>query len=201
MISDVHLDGESFLESVLPVYRPLFTTPNNQPDIWLLWGGRDAGKTHGLIQKAVWECLTADYFRCILIKKTYESIKDSQYQGIVDYLEENKLDHLFNLRTSPISITCKRNGNKFIARGCDKAEKIRGVSNPSHAWYEEGNQLDEQDYINVSTSLRTTKARIQEWFSFNPEAKGDYEDFWVYTYFFKGHSDFNFTSTTTIEYE
>jgi hypothetical protein len=192
------VDGAEFIKSVLPVYRPMF---RQEFDILLLWGGRDGGKTHALIQKAFWECVTLPYFRCILVKKTYESIKDSQYQGIKDYIYELGVQDYFSFNTSPISITYKPNGNKFIARGCDKPEKIRGVSNPSHAWYEEGNQLDEKDYINVSTSLRTNDAKIQEWFSFNPEAKGDYEDFWVYDYFFKGKDELNFTATNTLEIE
>lgn len=192
------IKGEDFIKSVLPVYRPMFT---EQADVFLLWGGREGGKTHGLIQKAFWDCVTLPYFRCILVRKTYESIKDSQYQGIKDYIYSLGLEDYFSFRTSPISITYLPNGNKFIARGCDNPGKIRGVTSPSHAWYEEGNQLEEEDYINVSTSLRTNDAAIQEWFSFNPEARGEFEEFWVYKYFFEGQNQLSFTDTRTFKIE
>ena len=77
----------------LPVYKPL----RNLKGIHLkfLYGGRDSGKSRDIAQRKILKCLAATYFRCILIKKTANSIKDSQWQEIKDICEEWHIDHLF----------------------------------------------------------------------------------------------------------
>jgi phage terminase large subunit len=72
------------------------------------------------------------YFRCLLIKKTYNSIKESQWQTIKDVVEEWGLSSVFTFKVSPFTIECE-NGNRFIARGCDDPQSIKGVKDPSHA--------------------------------------------------------------------
>lgn len=178
---DINIDIDE--EVFLPCYRHLLTDKNN---LKFLWGGRDSGKSFLIAEKLLIDCLTKPYFRCILIKKTFESIKDAQWQTLKDIAIDWGVDHLFDFKVSPLEIVCQ-NGNKFIARGCDKPEKLKSISNPSHAWYEEGNQLTENDYIIASTTLRSNQGEVEEWFSFNPECEGNYEEFWLYRYFFAGY--------------
>lgn len=181
----------------LNVYKHLW---DDDSDIQLLWGGRDSGKSHYIGQRLLLECRQKDYFRCILIKKTYESIKDSQYQQIKDIAVSMGIDHEFAFRVSPLEIEHLSTGNKFIARGCDKPEKMKSISNPSHTWVEEANQLTQEDYITISTTLRSNYGRVQEWLSFNPECRERYEDFWLYRDFIGGkRKSFKETRTITLE--
>ena len=184
------------IEAFLPCYRHL---NDSDADLNFLWGGRDSGKSHYIAQRLIVKCLSASYFRCILVKQTFESIKDAQWQTIKDAVEDWGLEELFTFKVSPLEIECI-NGNKFIARGCDKPGKLKSIKDPSDAWYEEGNQISEADFITISTTLRSNKAKVQQWFSFNPECEGNYEDFWLYKQYFKENYDkgiFNFVSTTS----
>ena len=176
MAVEIEIDINVFL----PAYRHLL---DSDCDINFLWGGRDSGKSHFIASKLLYDCLSKDYFRCILIKKTHESIKDSQWQMLKDIAESWGVLHLFDFYSKPLEIRCK-NGNKFISRGCDMAGKLKSITNPSHAWYEEGNQLTEDDFTTVSTTLRG-EVKVQQWFSFNPECAGDYKDYWLYKSYFK----------------
>ncbi len=169
-------------KAFLPAYHHLL---ESEADINFLWGGRDSGKSHFIAQKLIHDCLSLPYFRCLLIKKTDNSIKESQWQTIKDVVDQWDLNELFHFRTSPLSIECV-NGNRFIARGCEDPQKLKSIKDPSHAWYEEGNQLDLNDFITVTTTLRSNRTKIQQWFSFNPECEGDYEDYWLYKTFFQG---------------
>lgn len=169
---EIEIDEDIFLD----VYKPIV---GSDADIVFFWGGRDSGKTHHIAQELILECLESDYFRCILIKKTHESIKDSQWQTIKDIVEEWNLDHLFAFREHPLEIRCV-NGNKFIARGCDNPSKMKSIRNPTHAWYEEMDQLTKSDHITVQTTLRNDKGRVKEYGSFNPECVGDYKECWLY---------------------
>jgi phage terminase large subunit len=174
---EIEIDEDVFL----PCYRHLVHSTH---DINFLWGGRDSGKSHFIAQKLILDCLQSDYFRCILIKKTGISIKDAQFQAIKDIIYEWEIDHLFRFKEHPLEIHCI-NGNKFISRGCDEPERLKSIANPSHVWIEEGNQLTQDDYIILSTTLRTNRGRVQQWFSFNPEPEENYLDFWLFKDFFE----------------
>lgn len=176
----------------LPCYQHL---NDSDADINFLWGGRDSGKSHYVAQRLIKKCLEAPYFRCILVKQTYESIKDAQWQTLKDVVDAWGLEDLFTFKVSPLEIDCV-NGNKFIARGCDKPGKLKSIKDPSDAWYEEGNQISFEDFTVISTTLRTNEVKTQQWFSFNPECEGNYEDFWLYKNYFAGHVENTFTDTT-----
>lgn len=168
-------------EAFIQCYRPLL---NSNADIDFLWGGRDSGKSRHIAQQLIIDCLNKKYFRCVLVRKVFNTIKESQWQLIKDICEEWGISHLFTFKTAPLEIICK-NGNKFICRGMDEPGKLKSISNPSACWCEEGNQLDRDDFIIIMTSLRYNTGRCKLWFSFNPECEGEFEDFWLYKMFFK----------------
>ncbi len=171
--------------------------------IFFLWGGRDGGKSQFIAQALVKKCLTAKRFRCLLIKKTQNSIKEAQFQTIVDVINDWGLQQLFTVKISPLEIECI-NGNRFLARGCDDPQNIKSTKDPTDAWIEEGNQLTYDDFIIIITTLRSNAVEPQVWFSFNPECVGRFEDFWLYKIYFKKHIEqetYTFQDTTNIEIE
>jgi len=184
------------------VNAPFVDLLDNKDRYILLWGGRGSGKTDSTIKKIIIRMLTAPYFKGVLVRKVYDTIKESQFEGIKTEVYNMGLESLFTFRTSPLSITCI-NKNRIIARGLDKADKIKGVDNPTFIWYEEGNDMTEEDFNTVTTTVRSNKADyLQEIFSFNPEADtANYSDFWIYKKFFAGHSKKTFRSTTAVEVE
>ena len=155
----------------------------------LLWGGRDNGRSREVAQLVVIKMLRDKYFRFILIKKTAESVKDSQWKDIKKVCEDWGISHYFDFRIAPLEITCNLNGNTCLARGCDNPEKLKSISNPSGAWYEEANQLTESDYITASTTLRNPSGEVQEFLTFNPEVPDgtDFDEFWLYRNYLSVH--------------
>jgi phage terminase large subunit len=159
----------------------------------IFYGGRGSSKSNFCAKRLIYLCLTEKYFRFILIRQNYNTIKDSQYQTIKDIIYELGLQSLFEFRLQPLEIECI-NGNKFLARGLDDTNKLKSIKDPSGAWWEEDIPI-ESDFITVTTSIRTKKARfLQEIFTINPEVEGDYQDHWFYKQFFEGkdktHSGF-----------
>lgn len=185
---EIEIDEEVFL----PCYRYL---DDGDFDIEIFWGSRFSGKTHRIGQKMIQDCLSLPYFRCVLAKKTFESIHDAQWQVLKDIAEEWGVSHLFKFTQSPLSIRCV-NGNRFIARGFDKPEKIKGIAGANYCWIEEADQLNEEDYIALSTTLRGKGGTetVKQYFSFNPEAKTpDPSDSWIFKYFFTDLQERDFT--------
>jgi len=193
------------LDAFLPVYHHLVPLIPDVPvpdiDIDLLFGGRDSGKSRFVASVLVMYCLHAKYFRGVLVRKVFNTIKDSQWQTIKDVIEEWGMSELFTFITSPLEIRCI-NGNRFIARGFDVPEKIKSTFNISHAWVEEGNELSQNDFIVLMSTLRSNKGKTKVWVTFNPEADGHYEDFWLYKMFYapyKGNIYKTFRHTWEIE--
>ena len=181
----------------VPLFEPLM---ENKDRFLIMYGGRGSGKSVFAAQKVIYRCLSEKYFRYILVRKTYESIKDSQYQTIKDLVYEYGLEPFFIFKSSPLRIDCI-NGNTIIAKGLDKPEKTKSIKDPTGIWYEEGNEITEEDFITSTTSIRTTKADyIQEIFTFNPEStEADYRDFWIYRRWFKDKKEKSFSSEIEIK--
>lgn len=178
----------------LPCYHHLL---KSNADIDFLWGGRDSGKSAHIARQMVMDCLSLPYFRCVLVRKVFNTIKDSQWQLIKDVVEEWGLSHLFTFNSSPLEIRCA-NGNKFLCRGMDDPGRLKSISNPSHAWAEELNQFELDDFIVLMTSLRYNAGECKVWASFNPECEGNFEEYWLYKTFFDNNG-YNFTSTWSLD--
>lgn len=180
----------------LPCYHHLLESKN---DIDFLWGGRDSGKSRHIAMQLILDCLRLPYFRCVLVRKVFNTIKESQWQLIKDIVDEWGLDQFFTFNTNPLEIRCV-NGNRFICRGMDEPGKIKSINNPSHCWAEEMNQLIMDDFIIIMTSLRYNQGRVKVWCSFNPEADGDFNEFWLYKTFFSNQTgdQYNFNNSWAI---
>lgn len=179
---EVDIDKEVYLEC----YHHLLE--ENDIDIEILFGGRDSGKSKFIAQYFTEQAMMLDYFRCLLIKETHESIKDAQWQMIKDNADQWGVDSLFKFVTSPLSIKCA-NGNTFATRGLDKPGKIRSFSNPSHLWGEEANQYSEDSFITLLTGMRSDYGSVKLFLSLNPEANtADFTEFWLYKMFFANYN-------------
>ena len=168
----------------------------------LFWGGRDSSKSDFVAFKLLIDCLTQSYFKFVLVRKIYDTVKESQYATIKAVAEREGLSQYFFFGASPLEIRCLVNGNKFICRGMDNPDKLKSIKDPTGAWYEEANQIEEADFDVLSTSLRTSHdVPIQEIFTFNPDHGGDYKKFWIYKRFFDGTGNPNgltFEGTTEV---
>lgn len=189
---EIEFDDDIFLD----VYKEI-----NESDasIKLFYGGRDSGKSYNIAATLIKLCLDRPYFKCILIRKKYTAIRESQYELLKSFVDKHGLSDLFVFgKSHPLTITCA-NGNRFISKGLDDPEDVKSITNPSHAWYEEGNQLSREDYSTVSTTLRYDKGVVEEYFSFNPECDGDFRKFWIYEDLFSHSTNESFTWVKEIE--
>lgn len=155
----------------------------------ILYGGRGSSKSDFAAKKLIFRCLSEDYFKCVLIRNSYNSIKESSYEQIKQTIIDLGLEELFEFKLQPLEINCKINNNRFIARGCDDTTKLKSLKDFSCVWYEE-DILSEEDFITITTSIRTEKADyLQEIFTINPEVEGNFQDHWFYKSFFGNNQD------------
>lgn len=188
---------EIYDDIFLPCYLHLFHG-SEIFDIDFLYGGRDSGKSRHIAMQLIIECMTASYFKCLMIRKVLNTVRDSQYNLIKSIIEDWGLSELFSFNDTRLEIRYKENGNGFYGRGLDDVGRIKSFNSPSHCWIEEGNQITADDFVVVLTSLRAEQ-RVKTWFSFNPECEMNYTDFWLYQEWFSHTTDLSFTWNKSID--
>lgn len=164
----------------------------------ICYGGRGSGKSDFAAKKLIFRCLNEKYFKCILIRNTFSTIKESQYNTIKSIIDEWGISEYFDFLVSPLEIRCS-NGNSFLCRGCDDVQKLKSIRNPSAIWYEEEIPSYE-DFNTITLSVRSNEADyLQEIFTINPEVDGNFEDNWFYKQFFSGHNTKSFIETKWVQ--
>jgi phage terminase large subunit len=164
---------------------------DNKDRYLIFYGGRGSSKSDFVSKKLIYDCLTSKHFRFVLVRNTYNSIKDSSYKTIKDNIISLGLQELFEFKLNPLEIRCK-NGNEFLARGLDDPTKLKSIKDPSGAWYEE-EIPSEEGFTTITTSIRTQRADfLQEIFTINPEVDGDYKEHWFYKKFIGDRVDKKF---------
>jgi hypothetical protein len=157
----------------------------------LFWGGRDSSKSDFVALKLLLDCLTLPYFKCVLVRDVFNTIGGSMVATLKKVAEREGIEDLFTWGISPLGIRCKENGNSFVPHGMDNPGKLKSLSDPTHAWYEEANQIAKADAEVLSSSLRSSApgSYLQEIYTFNPDHEGDYKTFWLWQKFFEatGH--------------
>lgn len=193
------------MEIVWPAWSKLinehFVPLNECRDRYLiLYGSRGSSKSDYTAKRLIFQCLTFGYFKCILYRKNYNSIKDSSYETLKQAIYDMGLESVFVFKQNPLEITCI-NGNKFIARGGDDPNKLKSIKDPTCVWYEE-DIPDEMDFATITLTIRSTKAELlQEIFTINPQTEGEPQDNWFYKRFFQDKTELNFREKITVEVE
>lgn len=196
MTNKIEVRWPNWIELINPTFIPLI---KNTDRYLICYGGRGSSKSDFAAKKLIFRCLSENYFRCILMRNSYNSIKDSSYDQLKITILDLGLGDLFEFKLQPLEIICKVNGNKFIARGCDDTTKLKSIKDFSAVWWEE-DIPSEDDFITVTTSIRTTKADyLQEIFTINPEVEGVFQDHWFWKRFFNGHLEKSFRDVKVVK--
>jgi len=158
----------------------------------LAYGSRDSGKSYAAAQYIVLELLGAfkhDYCKVVLLRRHYNTIKDSQFQTILDVIEDWQLGSLFKSTVSPLEIICLPTKNKCLARGLDKPATLKSVKDPTLVWAEEADEIGLDAFVKSDLSLRTShRDSILQWIiTFNPENE---ETSWINDRFFPAKSTY-----------
>lgn len=182
----------------LPCYWHLLDDEGGVFDIDFILGSRDSGKSRHVAMQLIVDCLRLPVFRCILIRKILNTIRDSQYSLIQSIIEEWGLQSLFKFNSSRLEITCI-NGNAFFGRGLDDVQRIKSFNNPSVVWIEESAQISREDFIVILTSMRNNNINVKTWATFNPECEVTYTEFWLWLDYYSHTEDLSFKTVKRIQ--
>jgi len=187
---------------ILDVYLPLFEP--NDIDLEFLYGTRDTGKSKAGAQLAVFEwSKTKEDFSCLLVRKVKATIKGTIYANVKSIIKEWQLSNYFHSIKSPLEISSKINNGIFTGHGFDDGSKVKSMFNPTMALVEEGDQLSQEDFMMILTTVRHNYIKTKVVFMFNPEMpKGidKKEEWWLWQDWFSHTNEKSFTNTKLVEY-
>lgn len=146
---------------IVPINDVLFDFVFSKKKVQILYGGRGGGKTGSVARKLINDCRESDYFKCYYGRQTKDQGRDGVHSMLVSVIEELGLENEFNYsteRTGTTTIKHLKSGNSFIQFSGDNPDKIKGIHDPTHLWFDEFDQFTEQFYKKALPTLRTTKA-------------------------------------------
>jgi len=170
---------------VLKPYDQLFKDSTHYA---LLKSGRDAGKSSVLYQLVTHNLFKYIDLDVIVCRSNYGDLQKSLFNGILKYIENEKLIQFVETRTRPLKITNKLNGNVIYFEGIGGADLSRSKglepdNKVSLIVIDECQQLPKQE--NLDQALATFRRHLhhRNWkvvIAFNPERQNSH---WLNEFF------------------
>lgn len=112
----------------------------------------------------------------LVIRKTYRTLKDSCYTELKWAIKRLNVEHLWQLKESPLEMTYIPTGQKIYFRGLDDPLKVTSITVDTGclcwAWLEEAYEvMSENDFNTLDESIRgeVPKGLFKQWtITFNP---------------------------------
>lgn len=155
-------------------YKRLFTTKARYID---LWGGRGRGGSYTGTKYFVHLLTQPEYFRGYLMREIAGDVRESLWRDFKDRIEEEEIEHLFELNETAMSAVCTLTGNTLLSKGFKKSSgnrtaKLKSLAGATHVLIEEAEEIAKFDFNQLDDTLRTKKAEnIQIIRIFNPPSK------------------------------
>lgn len=156
------------------IYKEVFTTKARYIDIW---GGRGRGGSHFATDYFLFLLTQPKYFRGYFMRSIFGDIKESLFRDFKDRLEDSEFDENdFKINETMYTISYK-NGNSIMSKGFKKSSskqtaKLKSIAGATHIIIEECEEVEEEEFMKLDDSLRTTKSdSIQILRLFNPPKK------------------------------
>jgi hypothetical protein len=167
------LSGLTLSPKTADVYAPLWLTKGRYK---AAWGGRGSGKSNDRAQAVVLKMITDPGARIVCLREVQNSIKDSVYQLICDWIQRLEVGPMFDITRDEIR---GPGGSLCIFRGMkdQNAESIKSLEGYTIAWFEEAQTCSQRSLDLLRPTIRAPGSEL--WFTWNPRAKTDPVDIFL----------------------
>lgn len=127
-------------------------------------GSAGSGKSVDTAQNYILRLMKDSGRNLVCIRKSDITNRDSTYAeltGAVYRMFGDKADRYWNINLSPLSLTCRANGNQIIFRGMNdekQREKLKSITfqkgKLTDVWIEEATEITQQDFEIIDDRLR-----------------------------------------------
>lgn len=151
----------------------------------VFYGGAGAGKTYTVCDKIILECLSLNWYKVIVVRKTMPSLKKTCLEILRNRLtefglpfEENKSEHWIKIGIAMIQFLSVNDIRDY--------EKVKSITDVDACWIEEANEITRDAYEHLNMRLRGGKGKYKQMIiTFNPIGTTN----WIYDYHFVRNLD------------
>lgn len=154
-------DQRSFNRAYIPLLH-------NKAEFLHLCGGAGSGKSRFQAQKEIALSYTRFRRKTLIVRKVFNTLKDSCYSELKTVIYEWGLENDFEILRNPMSIKNRLTGVEFLFRGFDDPEKIKSVTGVDRVWYEEATESDSKDELDQLRLRLRGFEDVQITLSYNP---------------------------------
>lgn len=154
----------------------------------IFFGGSSAGKSQFVVgQRVVWDLLEGGR-NYLIIRNVARTSRKSTFNQVKQTISDWKVNHLFNIHKSEMTITCIPNGHQVFFEGLDDVEKLKSIIPDkgiiTDIIVEEATEITDQDDIRqLDIRLRGKSDKSKRLvLLFNPILKSH----WIYKEYFAG---------------
>lgn len=139
-------------------------------------GAEGSGKSNDRAQAVILKMLTDPGARIVCLREVQNSIKDSVYQLIGDWIQRLGVGHMFDILRDEIR---GPGGSLCIFRGMkdQNAESIKSLEGYTVAWFEEAQTCSQRSLDLLRPTIRAPGSQL--WFTWNPRFKTDPVDIFL----------------------
>lgn len=146
-------------------YKPLYTADTRY---FLLYGGRGGGRSFSASQKVIFDTVSRQYSRVAVMRYILGDVRSSIWQEIKDRVEDYGLPPI----QSDQAMRYMYNGNLIEGKGFKQSTgqnkaKLKSLTGYNTIVIEEADEVKEEDFDQLDTSIRTKKAPNQIILLFN----------------------------------
>jgi hypothetical protein len=148
-------------------YAPLWQTKARYKGAW---GGRGSGKSNDRAQAVIIAMISQPGTRVVCLREVQNSIRDSVYQLICDWIERLGVGPLFDITRDEIR---GPGGSQCIFRGMkdQNADSIKSLEGYRIAWFEEAQTCSQRSLDLLRPTIRAPGSEL--WFTWNPRKPTD----------------------------
>ncbi len=164
------IDFSRYYDCINKSYVPLV---NDKKRFQVVYGGSGSGKSHFVAQDEIFKQVFQKGTNLLIVRQTSKSNRTSTFPLIKQVIAEFKLNQIFDVNKTEMTIRCLLNDNEIRFGGLDDVEKIKSTTfttGPlSRIWIEEASETKETDFNQLNLRLRgLSKVPFQMRLTFNP---------------------------------
>ena len=151
---------------VIKPYKSLYTSNTRY---YLLYGGRAGGRSYSASQKAIINTISKPYSRIAVMRYILGDIRSSIWQEIKDRIDDYGLPPVISDQAMRYIYP---NGNSIDGKGFkastgQNSAKLKSLAGYSTIIIEEADEITEDDFNNLDSSIRTNKGQNEIILMFN----------------------------------
>ena len=173
------------------VFRPFF---DSQLKYNVLRGGSGSGKSYAAADDVIIRTLDSRLSRTIVARKVAATMRQSVFRLLQNRINDMGLDSVFNVNKTEMTFTAGK--NEIILVGLDDVNKLKSIYDPTDAWIEEADQVEQSDFEEIDRRIRSITGRPPKiTLTFNPTSAFS----WLKQYFYDTPSikELTYELTTT----